>query len=103
MKRLWQLNLTLSHRPVGRDSGGPVTSISPFPLRTSLLVRARKTGRHDDKRRQIATKHDIRRLRACLKNPGGAAAKDNGRGPGGEVGAGTPSGRSATGCADRAN
>ena len=47
---------------------------SPFPLRTSLLVRARKTGRHDDKMRQIATKHDIHRLGACLKNPGGAAA-----------------------------
>jgi hypothetical protein len=76
---------------VGLDSGKPVTSTSPFPLRTSLLVRARKTGRHDDKMRQIATKHDIHRLGACLKNPGGAAAKDIGRGPGGEVGVGAPS------------
>jgi hypothetical protein len=75
---------------MGRNSGGPVTSTSPFTLRTSILVRARKTWRHNDKMRQIATKHDIHRLGACLKNPGGAAAKDIGRGPGGEVGAGAP-------------
>jgi hypothetical protein len=73
---------------VGRDSGEPVTSASPFPLRTSPRVRARKTGRHDDKMRQIATKHDIHWLGACLKNPRGAAAKNIGRGPGGEVGVG---------------
>jgi hypothetical protein len=28
---------------------------STFTFRTSLLVRARKTGRHDDKMRQITT------------------------------------------------
>jgi hypothetical protein len=32
--------------------------------------------------RQITTKHDIHRLGTCLKTPGGAAAKDIGRGPG---------------------
>jgi hypothetical protein len=53
---------------------------SPFSFRTSLLARARQTGRHDDKMRQITTKHDTHRLGACLKNPGGAAAKDIGRG-----------------------
>src|SRR5450631_2447653 len=52
--------------------------------------RARKNRRHNDKMRQIATKHDIRRLVACLKAPGGAAAEDIGRGPGGEVGVGAP-------------
>src|SRR5271170_8134877 len=48
---------------------------SPFSFRTSLLVRARKTGRHDDKMRQITTKHDIHRLGACLKTPGGGCGE----------------------------
>src|SRR5271165_4069305 len=61
---------------------GEVLLDSAFPFRTSLLVRARKTGRHNNKMRQITTKHDIHRLEACLKTPVGAAAKDIGRGPG---------------------
>jgi hypothetical protein len=60
---------------------GEVLLDSAFPFRTSLLMRARKTGRHNDKMRQITTKHDIHRLGACLKTLGGAAAKDIGRGP----------------------
>jgi hypothetical protein len=34
---------------------GDVLLDSAFPLRNSLLVRTRKTGRHNDKTRQIAT------------------------------------------------
>jgi hypothetical protein len=49
---------------------GEVLLDSAFPFRTSLLVRARKTGRHNDNMRQITTKHGIHRLGACLKTPG---------------------------------
>jgi len=54
---------------------GEVLLDSAFPFRTSLLVRARKTGRHDDKMRQITTKHDIHRLGARLNTPGGSCGK----------------------------